>query len=154
MSRHLVLGRPLGQSPVGEECSLKDLLRQSFPAHSGHRVELTYLGSLDTEKWLDIPRFTDFRPVLFVMKCHTENYPQKSHLCPLFFWQYSFSRHLRFMTTGEDRKKDRFKNLKLKSLKVPVSQPRSNKAHAELRLLYQSVYQSLCSDFRHSWIPP
>ena len=77
-----------------------------------------------------------------------------SHLCRLFFWQYFFSRHLRFMTTAEHRNKDWFKKLKvLHSLKAPVSSPRSSKAHAELRLLYISVYQSLCSDFRHLWIP-
>ena len=78
-----------------------------------------------------------------------------SHLCRLFFWQYFFSRHLRFMTTAEHRNKDWFKKLKvLHSLKAPVSSPRSSKAHAELRLLYQSVYQPLFSDFRHSWTPP
>ena len=76
-------------------------------------AELTYLGSLDSEKWLGIPGFTDFRPVLFVTKCHTENSSQISHLCRSFFWLYSFSRHLRFMTTGDDRNKDRFKSLKL-----------------------------------------
>jgi len=35
---------------------------------------------------------------------------------------------------------------------IPVSSLRSNKAHTELRLLSQSVYQSLCSDFRHLWV--
>jgi len=34
-------------------------------------AELTQLGSLDSEKWLDIPGFTDFRPVLYATKCHT-----------------------------------------------------------------------------------
>jgi len=58
-------------------------------------------------------RFTDFRPVLFVAKWHTANSSQISHLCRLFFWQYFFSRHLWFMTTGEDRRKDRFNNWKL-----------------------------------------
>ena len=95
------------------DCSSKDLLRQSFLGDSGHMAELTYLGSLNSEKWLYILSFTDFRPVLFVTKCHTENSSQISHLCHLFFWQYSFSRHLRFMTTGEDRDKDRFKNWNL-----------------------------------------
>ena len=76
-------------------------------------AELTQLGSLDSEKWVDILGFADFRPVLFVTKCHTENSSQISHLCRLFFWLYSFSRHLRIMTTGEDRKKDRLKNWKL-----------------------------------------
>ena len=41
----------------------------------------------------------------------------------------------------------------LRSLKSPVSQPLCHKAHAELRLLYQSVHRSICSDIRHSWIP-
>ena len=44
-------------------------------------------------KWLDILGFMDFRPVLFFTKCHTENSSQISHLCRLFFWKYSFSRH-------------------------------------------------------------
>ena len=45
---------------------------------------------------------------------------QISHLCRLFFWQYSFSHHLRFMTTGEDRNKDRFKTWKFCGLwKLP-----------------------------------
>jgi len=35
-------------------------------------ADLTQLGSLDLEKWLvDIPGFTDFRPVLLVTKCNT-----------------------------------------------------------------------------------
>ena len=34
-------------------------------------AELTQLGSLDSEKWLDIPGFTEFRPVFFATKCHT-----------------------------------------------------------------------------------
>jgi len=50
---------------------------------------------------------------LIVAKCHTENSSQISQLGRLFFWQYYFSRHLRFMTTCEDRNKDRFKNWKL-----------------------------------------
>jgi len=44
--------------------------------------------------------------MLFVTKFHTENSSQISHLCRLFFLQYSFSRHLRFMITAEDRNKD------------------------------------------------
>jgi len=72
-------------------------------------AELTQLGSVDSEKWLvEIPGFTDFRSVLLVTKCHTGDSSQISHLCRLFFCQYSFSRHLRFMTTGEDRNIDRF----------------------------------------------
>ena len=90
-----------------------DLVRHSFLGHSGHMAGLTLLGSLHSDKWLDILGFTDFRPVLFVTKCHTENSSQISHLCRLFFWQYFFSRHQRFMITGEDRNKDRFKNWKL-----------------------------------------
>jgi len=58
------------------------------------------------------------------------------------------------MTTGEDRNKYRFKLKALRSLKAPVSKTQSKKTHAELRLLCQSVYQSLCCDCRHSWIPP
>jgi len=73
-------------------------------------AELTQLGSLDSERWFDIPGSTDFRPVLLVTKCHTVDSSEISHLLGLFFCQYSFSRHLRFMTTGEDRNKDRFKS--------------------------------------------
>jgi len=76
-------------------------------------AELTQLGSLDSEKWLDIPGFTEFRPVFYAMKCHTVDSSQISHLCRLFFCQYSFSRHLRFVTTGEDRNKDQFKSRNL-----------------------------------------
>ena len=75
-----------------------------------YMAELTQLGSLDSEKWLDIPDFTDFRPVVLVTKCHTMGSSHIFHLWRLFFCQYSFSRHLRFMTTGEDRNKDRFKS--------------------------------------------
>jgi len=90
-----------------------DLVRHSFLGHFRHMAELTLLGSLDSEKWLDMLGFTDIRPALFVTKCLKENSSQISHLCRLFFWQYFFSRHLRFLTTGEDRNKDRFKNWKL-----------------------------------------
>ena len=72
---------------------------------------------------------------------------------PFFLSQYSLNRHLRFMTTGEEQRPI-WKLTAFRSLKAPVSQRRSNKTHAELHLLYQSVYQSLCSDFRHSWIQP
>jgi len=48
------------------------------------------------------------------------------------------------MITGEDRNKDRLKKQVLRSLKAPVSSPGRNKAHAELRFLYQFVHQSLC----------
>ena len=65
-----------------------------------------------------------------------------------------FSRYSRFTTTDLDRNKDRFKNCKLCDLWKLQFSPRSNKAHVELRLLSWSEYQSLCSDFRNSWIPP
>jgi len=102
--------------PLSSGCRLyspKDLIRHSFLGHSGYMAELTQLGSLDSEKWLGIPGFTDFRPVLLVTKCHTLDSSQISHLCRLFFCQYSLSRHQRFMTTGEDRNKDRFKRWNL-----------------------------------------
>jgi len=73
----------------GVDCSPKDLIRNSFLGHSGYMAELTQLGSLDSEKWLDITGFTDFRPVLLVTKCHTVDSLQISHLCRLFFCQYS-----------------------------------------------------------------
>ena len=69
--------------------------------------------SLRIATGLDILGFTDFRPVLFVTTCHTQSSSQISHLCRVFFWEYSFSRHLRFMTTGEDRNEDRLKIWKL-----------------------------------------
>ena len=87
------------------------------------------------------------RPVLFVTKCHTENSSQISHLCRLFFWQYSFSRHLKFMTTGEDWNKDRFKNWKLCGLwKLPFRQ------HGAINLTqnwvcFTNPCINLCSDF-------
>jgi len=46
-------------------------------------AELSQLGSLDSEKWLDIPGFTDFRPVILVKKCHTVGSSQISYLCRL-----------------------------------------------------------------------
>ena len=91
-------------------------------------AELTQLGSLDSERWFDIPGSTDFRPVLLVTKFHTVDSSQISHLLGLFFCQYSFSRHLRFMTTGEDRNKDRFGNWKLCVLwKLPFCHHRAIK---------------------------
>ena len=50
--------------------------------------------------------------MLFVTKCHTENSSQISHLCCLFFWLYSFSHHIKFMITREDRNNYRYKNWK------------------------------------------
>ena len=88
-----------GPLPMSVDCSLKVLVLHSFLGHSGHgRTNIS--GSLDSEKWLYIPGFADFRPVVFVTKCHTEKPSQTSRLFRFFFWQYSFSRHLRFMTTG------------------------------------------------------
>jgi len=81
-----------------------------FPGRFWTHGLIYYLGSFDSEKWRDIPGFTDVKPVHFVTKRHTLNSSQKSRLCRLFLGKYSFSRYSRFMTTGEDRKKDRFKN--------------------------------------------
>jgi len=55
-----------------------------------------------------------------------------------------------------DRNKDRFINWQLCSVwKLPLcDHNRVHRDNAELRLLYQSVYQYLCSTCRHSWIPP
>jgi len=125
-----------------------------FPGRFWTHGRTYYLGYFDSEKWLDIPGFTDVKLVHFVTKRHTLNSSQKSNNCRLFLRKYSFSRYSRFMTTGEDRKKDRFKNWKICDLwKLPISL-RSNKAHEELHLLSESEYQSLCSDFRNSWITP
>ena len=44
--------------------------------------------------------------------------------------------------------------LRFLKVKTFVLRPQSDKAHAELRFLYQSVYQPPWSAFRHSWIPP
>jgi len=102
----------------------------------------------DSEKWLDILSFTDFKPVHFVTKCHTLNSSQNSHLSRLFLGKCYFCRYSRLITTDDDRNKDRFNNWKLCDLwKSPFS-PQSNKAHAEMRLLSESVYPSLCSNFR------
>jgi len=87
------------------------------------------MGSPDSEKWIHLPGFTDFSPVLFVTKCHIENSLQISHPCRLFFWQHSFSRHLKFMTTPEDRHKDHFENWKLCGLwKLPFLNHRAIKS--------------------------
>ena len=81
------------------------------------------------------PGFTDFRPVLIITKCHTENSSQISHLCRLFIWHYAFSRHRRFMTTNENRNKDRFKNWKLWVLwKLPFHR------HGAIKLTQNCVY--------------
>jgi len=95
---------------LSRRCSQQDLPHSSFLGDSGHMARPTQLGSFHSEKWLDIPGFTDFKPVRFVTKCQTLISSQKSHLCRLFLGKYSFSRYSRFMSTDEDRNKDRFKN--------------------------------------------
>jgi len=40
-------------------CSVKGVVRHSFLGHSGLMAKLTSLVSLDSEKWLGIPGFTD-----------------------------------------------------------------------------------------------
>jgi len=72
-------------------------------------AELTQLGYLDSEKWLDIPGFTNFGPVLLVTMSHRGLFANIPSLL-FILCQYSLSRHLRFMTTSEDRNKDRFKS--------------------------------------------
>jgi len=140
---------------VGVDCSPKDLVRHSFLGHFGYMADLIQLGSLVSEKWLDIPGLTDFRPVVFVTKCHTQNSSQISHLCRLFFWQYSFSRHLRFMTPGEDWKEDWLKNWKLCVLwKVPLRHHRAIKLTQNCVCFTNPCINPFCSDFRLSWIPP
>ena len=56
---------------------------------------------------------------LFYEVSHRELFANIPSL-PFIFWQYSFSRHLRFMTTGDDRNEDRLKTESLRSLKVTV----------------------------------
>jgi len=58
----------------------------------------TFWRGSDLEKWLNILGFTDFKPLHFVVKYHTPNASQKSHLCRLFLGKYYFSRYSRFMT--------------------------------------------------------
>ena len=93
--------------------------------------------------------------MLFITKCHTKNSSQIPHLCRLVFWQYFFqsSPKIHDHRWGSEQRPI-YKLKALRSLKAPVSSPRSNKAHAKVCLFYQHVYQSLCSDFRLSWIPP
>jgi len=80
----------------------------AFLRHSGHMAQATLLGYLDSEKWLDIQGFTNFTATHFFEKCHTVNSSQNSHLYLLHLGQYSFSHYpRRFMTTGEDREKQR-----------------------------------------------
>jgi len=58
----------------------------------------------------------------------------------------------RLMTMGKDRNKDRFKNWQLCGVwKLPLCD-HINEVHAEVRLLYQSVCQSLCCGFHPSWM--
>jgi len=72
-------------------------------------AELTLLGSLDSEKWLDILGFVDFRPVLFVTKYYTVNSSQISPSLPFVLLTIFFQSSPK-MTIGEDQIKDRFKN--------------------------------------------
>jgi len=73
----------------------------------------------------------------------TERILLKEHLCRLFFQQHYFSRHLRFMTTGEDRNKDRFKNWKLCVLwKLPF------RHHGAIKLT------QICVCFNNPYINP
>ena len=92
--------------PLSSGCRLypKDLVRYSLLGHSGPSMaELTQLGY----------RLHGFQTCDLATKCHTDDSLQISHVCRLFFCQYSFSLHLRFMTTGEDRNKDQFKSWNL-----------------------------------------
>ena len=99
-----------------------------------------------SEMWLDIQGFINFTAGHFVAKFHTVNSSQNSHLCRLYS---PFNHYPKFMTTGENRKKDRFKMWQICGVwKLPW--PQSDKAHAELRLLYKSVCQHPCSAFLHS----
>ena len=118
-------------------------------------TEPMYLGSFDSEKWLDILGFNGFQTCAL---CHEVSHPElfakKKTFFRLFMGKYSFSRYSRFMSTDEDRNKERFKNWKHCELWNLLFSPDSNKAHAELRLLSEFVYQSLCSAFCNSWISP
>jgi len=92
--------------PLSSGCRLypKDLVRYSFLGQSGpYMAELTRLGY----------RLHGLQTCAVATKCHTGDSSQISHVCRLFFCQYSFSRHLRFMTSGEDRNKDRVKSWNL-----------------------------------------
>jgi len=74
-------------------------------------TEPMYLGSFDSEKWLDILGFNGFQTCAL---CHEVSHPElfakKKTFFRLFMGKYSFSRYSRFMSTDEDRNKERFKN--------------------------------------------
>ena len=121
-SLQLVLGQRLSCLPLG-------LASRKFWT----RCRTNVAGiSRSKENWFDIQGFTDFTTTHFVAKCHTENALQISHLCRLFFWQYSFSCHPKFMIMGEDRNNDRFKNGQFAVFESFHLWSQSDKAHAKL----------------------
>jgi len=67
---------------------------------------------------------------------------------PLAFEIVFSSRYPRFGTKTD------LKLTALRCLKAPDLSSQSDKIHAKLRLLYQSVYQSPCSAIRHLCILP
>ena len=79
-----------------------------------------------SQKFRLTPGFTDFQPCTLSHEgSHRELFAKVPSLM-FVLWQYSFSCHLRFMTAGADRNKDRFKNWKLCGLwKLPFRNHRA-----------------------------
>ena len=75
-------------------------------------AESSQLRSLSSEKWLNDKGFTKFIAAIFAAKCHDT---RKSHLCRVYIGTALFRSfpYSKFMTTGEDRNKDWFRNWQL-----------------------------------------
>ena len=73
-----------------------------------------------------------------------------------FFFGHSMEQSIWFVSWRHSRwgsEQRPIKKLKaLRCLKAFVLWPHNDKAHSKPHLLYQFVYQSPCSAFRHSWI--
>jgi len=151
--RHLVLGQTLGRFPVGVDGSPKDLVRYSFLGHFRHNCRInSWDHSIRTSgltfwaSWIS--------DLCSLSRSVTPRTLRKHPISAV----YSFDSILSVVTwdSWPQVRIGTKTNLKTKLCVVwkPVWSTGSNKAHAELHLLHQSVYQSLCFHFCHSWIPP
>ena len=71
--------------PLPRGCRQQGLPLQIFLGHSGHVAEALYLGSVYSEKWLDISGFTNFT---FCRKVPRHELFKKSRLCRLHLRWY------------------------------------------------------------------
>ena len=105
------------------------------------------------ERCLHIQGVTNFTAAHFAANCHVIYSSQKSHLSRLYFRQHPFS-HIRHKIHDHRWGSEQIPIQKLTALQcktAPALWPLYEKAHAELHLLYQPVYQSPCSAFSYSW---